>query len=203
MVFKLDEKILSRDPAVQRAFVEDELCHDTGTLEGLAGNLDRAAGLDSGSVRVPADAGEGAKTRIWLSHGTDDGVCDYRGTQKVYDRLDGVDDKALKLYDEWYHKRKNAANYGGLLIRLQYTRSRPQTRKRMPRTFPIGYWPDVSGMRWHRSSNGSAVVKIYCRRTRLKLNQLCGCIRLGALFARNNGAAVKHINNALCLDVGP
>jgi acylglycerol lipase len=106
MVFKLDEKLLSRDGAVQRAFVEDALCHDTGTLEGMVGNLDRAAGLDSGKIRVPADAGEGGKTRIWLSHGTSDGVCDYRSTQKVYDRLDGGDDKALKLYDGWYHKRK-------------------------------------------------------------------------------------------------
>jgi acylglycerol lipase len=108
LVFKLDEKILSRDEAVQRAFVDDELCHDTGTLEGMVGNLDRAAGLDAGTIVVPADAGEGGRTRIWLSHGTADGVCDYQSTQKVFDRLDGVEDKALKLYDGWYHKRKAA-----------------------------------------------------------------------------------------------
>jgi acylglycerol lipase len=104
MVFKLDAKLLSRDPAVQKAFVDDPLCHDTGTLEGLAGNLDRAIGLDTGKILVPKDACEGGKTRIWLSHGTGDGVCDYHGTERVYGRLDSSDDKELKLYDGWYHK---------------------------------------------------------------------------------------------------
>jgi len=104
MVFKLDEKLLSRDPAVQKAFVEDELCHDTGTLEGLAGNLDRAIGLDTGKILVPVDAGEGGVTRIWLSHGTADGVCDYHGTERLHGRLHGIEDKELKLYEGWYHK---------------------------------------------------------------------------------------------------
>jgi len=104
MVFKLDEKLLSRDPAVQKAFVEDELCHDTGTLEGLAGNLDRAFGLDTGKILVPKGAGKGGVTRVWLSHGTGDGVCDYKGTERLYGTLDASDDKELKLYDGWYHK---------------------------------------------------------------------------------------------------
>jgi acylglycerol lipase len=105
MIFKLDEKLLSRDVVTQKVFVEDNLCHDTGTLEGLAGNLDRAIGLDTGKILVPKDAGEGGKTRIWLSHGTEDGVCDYHGTERVYSRLDEADDKELKLYDGWFHKR--------------------------------------------------------------------------------------------------
>jgi acylglycerol lipase len=105
MVFKLDEKLLSRDEATQKAWVEDSLCHDTGTLEGLAGNLDRAFDLDAGKILLPKDAGEGGKTRIWLSHGTKDGVCDYHGTERVYGRLDEADDKELKLYDGWFHKR--------------------------------------------------------------------------------------------------
>jgi acylglycerol lipase len=108
MVFKLDEKLLSRDPAVCKAFVEDKLCHDTGTLEGLAGNLDRAIGLDTGKILVPKGAGKGGVTRLWLSHGTKDGVCDYKGTEKLYGRLDEGDDKALKLYDGWYHKSECA-----------------------------------------------------------------------------------------------
>jgi len=104
MVNVIDAKLLSRDPEVQKEFVEDKLCHDTGTLEGLSHMLDRASGLDSGKIKVPKDAGEGGKTRIWLSHGTDDGVCEYKATVRLHDALDTVDDKELKLYEGWYHK---------------------------------------------------------------------------------------------------
>lgn len=106
MVFPLDEKLLSRDPQVQRDFVEDKLCHDTGTLEGLAGNLDRAADIDSGKIVVPEGRGEGGKTRVWLSHGTTDGVCDYHATERLNGRMGDVKDKELKLYEGWYHKCK-------------------------------------------------------------------------------------------------
>jgi acylglycerol lipase len=106
MVFKLDPNLLSRDTNVGKTWLADKLCHDTGTLEGLAGNLDRAFGLDTGKILVPKGAGKGGVTRIWLSHGTKDGVCDYRGTERVYNRLDASDDKELKLYDGWYHKCK-------------------------------------------------------------------------------------------------
>ncbi|KAF2427352.1 alpha/beta-hydrolase [Tothia fuscella] len=100
----IDAKLLSRDPAVQQEFIEDKLCHDTGTLEGLAGMLDRAAALESGKVKVPIDAGEGGKTRIWLSHGTEDGVCEYKATAELFKRLERVEDKELKLYNGWFHK---------------------------------------------------------------------------------------------------
>ena len=106
MVFKIDEKLLSRDEAVQKVFVDDTLCHDTGTLEGLAGNLDRASALESGKTRVPKDAGEGGKARVWLSHGDSDGVCDYQGTVKVSEYMKDFDDMTLKVYEGWYHKSK-------------------------------------------------------------------------------------------------
>jgi len=106
MMFPLDEKLLSRDPQVQKDFVEDKLCHDTGTLEGLAGNLDRSNILDSGKLLVGEGKGEGGKTRVWLSHGTEDGVCDYKSTERLYDRMKDVKDKELKLYKGWYHKCK-------------------------------------------------------------------------------------------------
>lgn len=91
---------------MQKGFVEDQLCHDTATLEGMAGNLDRAAGLDSGKILVTEGKGEGGKTRVWLSHGTEDGVCDYKASERLYDRMKDVKDKELKLYKGWYHKRK-------------------------------------------------------------------------------------------------
>jgi acylglycerol lipase len=107
MVQKLDPALLCRDEIVQQDFVADELCHDTGTLEGLAGMLDRAAGLDTGRLAVPADAGEGGKTRVWLSHGTKDGVCDYHGSVRIYERWGHIEDKELKELEGWLHKRKH------------------------------------------------------------------------------------------------
>lgn len=104
LVKKLDPKLLSRDPVVQRQFVEDELCHDTGTLESLAGMLDRAAGLLKGSVFIPDSIDdEGIKVRLWVSHGTHDGVCDFAGTKQWFESVK-VKDKTFKVYDGWYHK---------------------------------------------------------------------------------------------------
>ena len=134
MVFKLDEKLLSRDPQVQKDFVADKLCHDTGTLEGLAGNLDRAQALESGKVRVPKDAGEGGKARIWLSHGDADGVCDYHGTEKVFGFMGDIDDKELKMYKGWYHKSKSGSLHRSLHpsnATLQCMQNRVLIRRRM------------------------------------------------------------------------
>lgn len=104
---------LSRDPAVGRAFVEDPLCHDTGTLEGLAGMLERAGALERGRVRVPGGLGDGGgkggggggKTRVWVGHGTKDRVCDFEATRKVVEEFMGeVEDREWKVYEGWYHK---------------------------------------------------------------------------------------------------
>ena len=109
MVQKLDPALLCRDEIVQQDFVADELCHDTGTLEGLAAMLDRAAGLDSGSIHIPADGGEGGKTRVWISHGTEDGVCDYYGSERIYKRWDHIEDKEFVELTGWLHKRESSA----------------------------------------------------------------------------------------------
>ncbi len=107
MVNVLDPKFLSRDPEVRREFVEDPLCHDTGTLEGLTGLLDRSADLSSGRVNVADSVGEDGKTRLWVSHGTADGVCSFEGTKKWFEAAP-VTDKEFKAYEGWYHKRKLA-----------------------------------------------------------------------------------------------
>lgn len=108
MLNAIDAKLLSRDPAVQKSFVDDKLCHDTGTLEGLAGMLDRGIALESGKVKVVEGRGEGGKTRIWLSHGSGDHVTDFNASKKFFDQLD-IGDKEFKEYDGWYHKRKHHA----------------------------------------------------------------------------------------------
>jgi len=98
MVQKLDVTTISRDPEVQRSFEEDDLCHDTGTLEGFAGMLDRAAGLLSGKTRVT----EGS---FWVGHGTGDLVCAYDATRTWFEGLE-VKDKTMVSYDGYYHRRE-------------------------------------------------------------------------------------------------
>ena len=93
---KLQPQWTSRDPAVCKSWEEDELCHNTGTLEGLAGMLDRAAALDTGAVELDEDC------HVWIGHGTDDHITDYRASKSFYERSKARD-KLLKLYDECYH----------------------------------------------------------------------------------------------------
>ncbi|TKA32399.1 hypothetical protein B0A50_01505 [Salinomyces thailandicus] len=103
MVNKLDPNLLCRDPEVCKGYDEDPLCHDTGTLEGLAGCLDRALALSELKVLVPEGAGEGGKTRLWLGHGTADAICDFLPAKKYFDNLK-VADKQMQAYEGWYHK---------------------------------------------------------------------------------------------------
>ena len=62
MVQKLDPNMMSRDPEVCRQYDADKLCHDTGTLEGLAGMLQRAEELERGVVTIT----EEDDLRIWV-----------------------------------------------------------------------------------------------------------------------------------------
>lgn len=100
---KLDPKLISRDPAVCKQFDEDELCHDTGTLEGLAGLLDRTNALSSGKVVIPDNAGEGGVTRIWIAHGEQDGITSYPASKRLFSALQ-VKDKEFKSYAGCYHR---------------------------------------------------------------------------------------------------
>jgi len=100
MVQKLDATAMSRDPKVCEEYAKDELCHDTGTLEGLAGLLERAEELEKGKVAI--EDGEGVS--IWVGHGTGDKVCSSEATQSLMGRLP-IKDKKLTTYDGWFHKR--------------------------------------------------------------------------------------------------
>jgi acylglycerol lipase len=103
LVQKLDSKWLSRDPEQNKLWEQDELCHDTGTLEGLAGMLDRGLQLESFKVLPKESACEGGKTRLLVLHGTGDHVNAYEATKAYVDRCSGLSDKELKSYDGWYH----------------------------------------------------------------------------------------------------
>ncbi|KAK4105052.1 alpha/beta-hydrolase [Parathielavia hyrcaniae] len=93
---------LSRDPEVVRSIAADELMHNTGTLEGLAGLLDRTAALASGEVRpLPG----GAVRSLWVGHGTLDKTTWYEASKKYFDECTGeVKDKYFRVYEGWYHQ---------------------------------------------------------------------------------------------------
>lgn len=95
MVQKLKPEILCRDPTVATSWQEDPLCHDTGTLEGLAGMLERGDELDRDVVVVKGGS-------FWIGHGTEDQITSYDASKRWFDRL-AVQDKVFKSYDGWYH----------------------------------------------------------------------------------------------------
>jgi acylglycerol lipase len=136
---KLDPKLMSRDPEVCRRIDKDPLCHDTGTLEGLAGLLDRTHSLSSGQVAIPDDAGEGGVTRIWIAHGDKDSITSYHASKRLFDNLQ-VKDKEFRTYAGCYHRSKHAFADLELELTIQYTTNPVQTRKRSETTWPIGYW---------------------------------------------------------------
>ena len=95
MVQKLDGEYLCRDKQVVENWEKDPLCHNTGTLEGLAGMLDRGEELETGKV-VP----EGC--RIWLGHGNADRVTSFAASERFMGKLK-VTDKEFRIYAGFYH----------------------------------------------------------------------------------------------------
>ncbi|KAH7109060.1 Alpha/Beta hydrolase protein [Dendryphion nanum] len=103
LVNKLDVTSISRNTAVQKQMEDDELCHDTGTLEALAALLDRTSELSNGKVVIGDDAGEGGVTRIWFGHGTEDKITDFAASKRLAERL-SIKDKEFKAYEGHYHR---------------------------------------------------------------------------------------------------
>ena len=95
MLQKLKAEWLCRDSAVANSWEDDELCHNTGTLEGLGGMIDRGEELDRDAVVVK----EGS---IFVAHGSEDHVTSYDASKRWVERLK-VDDKEFKSYEGWYH----------------------------------------------------------------------------------------------------
>ncbi|KAK3358264.1 Alpha/Beta hydrolase protein [Lasiosphaeria ovina] len=92
---------LSRDAAVVQSIGEDTLMHNTGTLEGLAGLLDRTQSLVGGATRPRGDA----VRSVWFGHGTSDKATNFASSKNYFDKfLDAVPDKQFKAYDGWYHQ---------------------------------------------------------------------------------------------------
>lgn len=114
MVQKLESSAICRDPKVCKDWDNDELCHDTGTLRGLSGLLDRASylnGLGSGSTTAQAGMLDKLPCPVWWGHGTADKVCDFTCSKKLYDKLISnsqgtkqADLSKFVAYEGGYHK---------------------------------------------------------------------------------------------------
>lgn len=91
---------MSRDPAVCKAFEDDEMCHDTGTLQCLRGIGERGDLIKSGIVgeRWPP------RLPVWVAHGTRDGVCEWQGSWGFVESLHGEVEKTWVAYEGWKHK---------------------------------------------------------------------------------------------------
>lgn len=90
---------VTQDQSVIEDLKADKLIHGAGTLEGLAGMLDRTALLGSGKAVL----NKGVRS-IWLGHGTEDKGTDYEASKKWFDEQKGVQDKEFKTYEGWSHQ---------------------------------------------------------------------------------------------------
>ncbi|KAM0327727.1 hypothetical protein ACHAQA_006022 [Verticillium albo-atrum] len=98
LVNALPAEYFSRDPDVVQSVRDDPLCHDTGTLEGLAGLLERTDALASGRARL-----SGKVTSLFLAHGTGDKTTSWEASRKWFD-AQGLKDGRYKEYDGCYHQ---------------------------------------------------------------------------------------------------
>lgn len=90
---------LTRDKDVQESLRGDDLCHDTGTLEGLAGMLDRTGDLSSGRARLSP-----AVQSLWLGHGDMDKATSFEASKEWFDRQSQIGDRTFKKYEGGYHQ---------------------------------------------------------------------------------------------------
>jgi len=103
---KLDSTHMSRSKKVCQDWIDDTLCHDTGTLEGLKGLLERSADLSHLSHGRTV---QGFTTKlpcpVWFSFGTGDRVLSYIAAQQLFNVVDAPNkDKTFKSYPDAYHK---------------------------------------------------------------------------------------------------
>lgn len=101
MVNGVPPERLSRDVEVQKSIVEDPLLHNTGTLEGLSGMLDRSVMLTTGLKRVKGDR----VRSLWVGHGTEDKGTDHDASKKwVEECAAEVADRTFRSYEGAYHQ---------------------------------------------------------------------------------------------------
>lgn len=97
---------VSRSVKVRQEWVDDPLCHDTGTLEGLKGLLQRAGDL---STLSHGQKVQGLTTAVpcplWVAHGTDDKVISPIAAERLFQVLEAPNaDKTFQSFPGGYHK---------------------------------------------------------------------------------------------------
>ncbi|KAK4937945.1 hypothetical protein LTR10_021510 [Elasticomyces elasticus] len=103
---ELHPTYMSRSAKVRQEWVDDPLNHDTGTLEGLKGLLERAGDLSklSHGHKVPGLTAK-MPCAIWLAHGTGDRVLSPQASRRFFEALEApYGDKEFKSYPDGYHK---------------------------------------------------------------------------------------------------
>lgn len=100
MVHSIPAEDLTRDAATVEELRADALCHDTGTLQGLAGLLDRTEALVKNRIRIDP----GVVKALWLGHGTADKVTGYASSSTWFGAQTGIEDKTFRTYDGWFHQ---------------------------------------------------------------------------------------------------
>jgi acylglycerol lipase len=99
---KLDATYMSRSATVRQDWIDDPLCHDTGTLAGLAGMLGRAADLVALSSGTAPHLSRTLPCPLLLCHGDADRVTSYEASQALFEKLEG--EKRFASYEGGYHK---------------------------------------------------------------------------------------------------
>lgn len=111
MVQKIEPKWVSKNPAVEEDINNDKgvLYHNTGTLEGLAGMLDRGAWLNECYKKAIGKdyVYKGDVPPLWVGHGTEDRITWFDATKKLVEGLEWHEDKTFKEYGGAYHKLMN------------------------------------------------------------------------------------------------
>ncbi len=103
---KLIATHMSRSAKVRQDWVDDPLCHDTGTLEGLKGLLQRSTDLSNLSRgRAVHELTTKLPCPVWFSFGTADRVVSPIAAQRLFNVLQAPEkDKEFKPYPDAYHK---------------------------------------------------------------------------------------------------
>ena len=107
---RIDATRLSRDPEVQKAYLEDPLVLRERVQDGLF------VALAHGLAMLPGRSGEITQP-IYLLHGTSDRLCSAEGAE-AWVRGSGSTDVTVKLYPEGRHEMMNEVNRAEVLADL-------------------------------------------------------------------------------------
>ncbi|GKT48862.1 putative mRNA-splicing protein ubp10 [Colletotrichum spaethianum] len=130
LVNEIPAEKLTRDPAVQQSIRDDDMMHNTGTLEGLAGMLERTDALANGKLRLSPEV-----KSLWLGHGTEDKTTCFHASKKWLG-AQSIDDSKHKPYEGAYHQLhadlckdeffKDVGDW--VLERVEETAARPESK---------------------------------------------------------------------------